>query len=102
MTAGSHDENLQSSGLKQIIVLFLDSRIVCVWWQGEPPTLVNLGQDLCTIIVESAVKDKHDVHTRRLSDKALLAESVWFEHAILHGSDFELVLEVRAVQRSKI
>lgn len=95
--------NLQSGSLEQIIVALelrrLESRIIKSHTsrQTKSPILVDLGNFLDNVVVESVEGHHQSTNARWLSQEPPLRERVFLEHSVLKCPDRVLLLLVVAV-----
>jgi hypothetical protein len=68
----------------------------------EFPALIDRGQLLDDVIVETVEAEEEDGYTGRESQETGFVEAIWFEETVLERSDRVLLFLVVAVERGEI
>lgn len=94
----------QPSSLEQVVVVLLPSSSGLIALErrgrrGELPVLVDGGEILGNVIVESVEHDQQDANSRGHAQKTFVGKAIGLQLPILEGPDRVLHLLVAAIQR---
>jgi hypothetical protein len=108
MLAITRPIDLQSAGLKQIIIPLKIGLLQCfvirdAWSRlGKPSALIDRGQILDNVVVESIEADQQNADSGWETQQALFTESVWLELSIGKSPHTFLFFHVTAIERSQV